>query len=99
MWCATSFPVPFASAQVTFRLSISIDAIVRSLEDSLSEISVELIPIHNRLITLRRQLVTLAAKEGSHKAELKPLAEEIRKIDSLSIPFTLFIDMPRQWLD
>ncbi|KAF8141735.1 hypothetical protein EV363DRAFT_1413059 [Boletus edulis] len=57
-----------------------------SLQDSLSEISVELIPTHDRLITLRRQLVTLAAKEGSHKTELKPLAEELRKIDSLSIP-------------
>ncbi|KAG6381499.1 hypothetical protein JVT61DRAFT_81 [Boletus reticuloceps] len=58
------------------------DGIVQSLQDSLSEISVELIPTHDRLITLRRQLVTLAAKEGSHKAELKPLAEELRKIDS-----------------
>ena len=57
---------------------------MRSLQDSLSEISVELIPIHDRLIFVRRQLVTLAAKEGSHKAELKPLAEELRKIDSLS---------------
>lgn len=70
-------------------LAIPIDAIVRSLQDSLSEISVELIPIHDRLITVRRQLVTLAAKEGSHKAELKPLAEELRKIDSLSVPFIL----------
>ena len=86
---------------MSFRLAISIDAIVRSLQDSLSEISVELIPIHDRLITLRRQLVTLAAKECSLKSELKPLAEEIRKIDSLSIPFTLcyMIDMPRQRLD
>ncbi|KAF8449152.1 hypothetical protein L210DRAFT_3471537 [Boletus edulis BED1] len=58
------------------------DGIVQSLQDSLSEISVELIPTHDRLITLRRQLVTLAAKEGSHKTELKPLAEELRKIDS-----------------
>lgn len=64
------------------RLAISIDVIVRSLQDSLSEISVELIPIHDRLITVRRKLVTLAAKEGSHRAELKPLAEELRKIDS-----------------
>ena len=50
-------------------------------------LSVELIPIHARLVTIRRQLVTLAAKEGSHKAELKPLQEELRKIDSLSTFF------------
>jgi hypothetical protein len=58
---------------------------VKSLQDSLSVFSVELIPIHERLVTLRRQLVALAAKEGSHKAELKPLIEELRKIDSLSL--------------
>ncbi|KII87517.1 hypothetical protein PLICRDRAFT_43170 [Plicaturopsis crispa FD-325 SS-3] len=58
------------------------DAIVRSLEDSLAVLSVELVPIHERLVTIRRQLVALAAKEGSHKAELKPLQEELRKIDS-----------------
>ncbi|KAF7971311.1 hypothetical protein HWV62_3222 [Athelia sp. TMB] len=58
------------------------DAIVRSLQESLSVLSVELIPIHEKLVTTRRQLVALAAKEGSHKAELKPIQEELRKIDS-----------------
>jgi len=58
------------------------DTIVRSLQDSLSVLSAELIPIHERLVTVRRQLVALAAKEGTHKNELKPLAEELRKIDS-----------------
>lgn len=57
---------------------------MRSLQESLAVLSVELIPIHQRLVTLRRQLVALAAKEGSHKAELKPIQEELRKIDSLS---------------
>lgn len=36
-------------------------------------------------MTIRRQLATLAAKEGTQKAELKPLQEELRNIDSLSI--------------
>jgi hypothetical protein len=58
------------------------DVIMRSLQDSLSVLSVELVPIHERLVTIRRQLVALAAKEGSHKAEIKSLAEELRKIDS-----------------
>jgi len=48
----------------------------------LSVLSVELTPIHEKLVTIRRQLVALAAKEGSHKAELKPLQEELRTIDS-----------------
>lgn len=66
----------------------STGAMVRSLQDSLAVLSVELTPIHEKLVTVRRQLVALAAKEGSHKAELKPLQEELRKIDSLSAQFT-----------
>ncbi|KAJ3549614.1 hypothetical protein NMY22_g811 [Coprinellus aureogranulatus] len=60
------------------------DMIVKQLLDSLSVLSPELVPVHQKLISIRRQLVALAAKEGSHKAELKPLQEELRKIDSLS---------------
>ncbi|KAJ8694917.1 hypothetical protein PTI98_007555 [Pleurotus ostreatus] len=58
------------------------DSIVRSLQESLSVLSPELAPIHLKLVHIRRQLAALAAKEGSHKAELKPLQEELRKIDS-----------------
>ncbi|KAF9059713.1 hypothetical protein BDP27DRAFT_1394533 [Rhodocollybia butyracea] len=58
------------------------DTIVESLAESLSVISVELVPVHEKLVTIRRKLVALAAKEGSHKAELKPLQDELRKIDS-----------------
>ncbi|KAF4569946.1 hypothetical protein EYR40_008930 [Pleurotus pulmonarius] len=58
------------------------DSIVNSLQESLSVLSPELAPIHLKLVQIRRQLVALAAKEGSHKAELKPLQEELRKIDS-----------------
>lgn len=73
---------PEALTKLLERQLNELDAIVRSLQDSLSDISVELIPVHQRLVTIRRQLVALAAKEGNHKAELKPLAEELRKIDS-----------------
>ncbi|KAE9399924.1 hypothetical protein BT96DRAFT_965514 [Gymnopus androsaceus JB14] len=61
------------------------DSIVRELEESLSVISVELVPVHEKLVTIRRKLVALAAKEGSHKAELKPLQEELRKVDSTRV--------------
>ena len=63
------------------------EVIVLSLQENLATLSVELVPIHERLVTLRRQLVALAAKEGSHKVELKSLHEELRKIDLLSTHF------------
>jgi hypothetical protein len=55
------------------------------MQDNLSVLSVELLPVHGRLIAIRRKLVALAAKGGSHKSDLKPFQEELRKIDSLSI--------------
>jgi len=58
------------------------DAAVDSMSESLSVLSDDLVPIHSQLVTIRRQLVALAAKEDSHKSELKPLQEELRKIDS-----------------
>ena len=64
--------------------SFNLDAIVNQLQESLSVLSPELLPVHQKLVTIRRQLVALAAKEGSQKAELKPLQEELRRIDSLS---------------
>jgi chromosome segregation ATPase len=64
-----------------------LDALVKNLQESLAVLSAELIPIHERLVTLRRQLVALAAKGESQKSALKPLQEELRKIDSLSTSF------------
>ncbi|KAF8817492.1 hypothetical protein BYT27DRAFT_7199026 [Phlegmacium glaucopus] len=61
------------------------DAIVKQMQDSLSVLSPELVPVHQKLVTIRRQLVTLAVKEGSQKAELKPLQEELRRIDSTRV--------------
>ena len=67
------------------RLTVSlIDAVVKQLIESLSVIPPELLPVHEKLVTIRRQLVALAAKEGPHRTELKPIQEELRKIDSLS---------------
>ncbi|EMD38951.1 hypothetical protein CERSUDRAFT_81747 [Gelatoporia subvermispora B] len=42
--------------------------ILRELLDSLAVLSPELIPIHERLVTIRRQLVALAAKEAARGA-------------------------------
>jgi Protein of unknown function (DUF2408) len=57
-------------------------AILQSLQESLSELSVELVPVHEKLVHLRRQLATLAAKPKPSKTELKVLQEELRKIDA-----------------
>lgn len=74
-----------------FAIMVSTEVIVEQLQDSLAFLSVELVPVHQKLIAIRRQLVALAAKEGPHKSELKPLQEELRKIDSLSsLPPLLF---------
>ncbi|KAH9992782.1 hypothetical protein BJV74DRAFT_918493 [Russula compacta] len=58
------------------------ESVLNRLQDNLSVLSVELKPIHERLVVIRRKLVALAAKGGSPKVELKPLQEELRKIDS-----------------
>ncbi|KAL1409654.1 hypothetical protein Q8F55_003650 [Vanrija albida] len=58
------------------------EAIVDKLIDSLSVLSVELVPIHNRLVLLRKQLMALATEPKVNKAEFKPIVEELRKIDS-----------------
>jgi hypothetical protein len=76
-------------------LSYVADTIVKQLQDSLAVLSPELVPLHQRLVAVRRQLVALAAKEGIHKAELKPLQEELRKIDSYAPQFT-FLSLTNQ---
>jgi len=59
------------------------DTVLGELAQSLSVLSVELVPIHQKLVALRRQLVALAAKPKPSKTDLKPLQEELRKIDAL----------------
>ncbi|KAI0285953.1 hypothetical protein BGY98DRAFT_1087069 [Russula aff. rugulosa BPL654] len=58
------------------------ESVLNTMQDNLSVLSVELLPLHERLVTIRRKLVGLAARGGLVKAELKPLHEELRKIDS-----------------
>ncbi|KAF8518013.1 hypothetical protein BU17DRAFT_76289 [Hysterangium stoloniferum] len=73
---------PEAMTKLLERQLNECDAILNSMEESLSVLSVELVPLHEKLIQLRRQFATLAGKEGPAKAELKPLQEELRKIDA-----------------
>ncbi|PLW19099.1 hypothetical protein PCANC_06455 [Puccinia coronata f. sp. avenae] len=57
---------------------------LKSLLASLSVLSVELVPIHQRLITIRRQLAAMAARKPT-TAELTSVQDELRKIDSKRI--------------
>ncbi|KAF8325828.1 uncharacterized protein EI90DRAFT_2021268 [Cantharellus anzutake] len=56
--------------------------LLNTLHESLSDLSPELVPIHQTLVRIRRQLVALAAKPKPPKADLKPLQEELRRIDA-----------------
>ncbi|KAH8798713.1 hypothetical protein DL96DRAFT_1638469 [Flagelloscypha sp. PMI_526] len=73
---------PNAVTRLLLRQINDCEITVKSMQESLSVFSPELAPIHERLVQIRRQLVALASKEGSHKTELKPFQEELRKIDS-----------------
>ncbi|KAJ9479087.1 Cu(2+) suppressing and bleomycin sensitive protein 1 [Pseudozyma hubeiensis] len=58
------------------------EKMVRKLEGTLKVLSVELVPIHQRIISIRRQLAAAAAKPKPARAEIKQLQEELRKIDA-----------------
>ncbi len=61
------------------------ERMLQTLLKSLSVLSVELVPIHQRLITIRRALAALSTIPKPSKAEIRPLVEELRKIDSARV--------------
>nr|XP_018266501.1 uncharacterized protein I303_00476 [Kwoniella dejecticola CBS 10117]OBR88659.1 hypothetical protein I303_00476 [Kwoniella dejecticola CBS 10117] len=66
-------------------MSRKLEGVEHQLQDllsSLSVLSVELVPIHQRLVHSRKQLSALAAEPKPNKAEYKAILEELRKIDS-----------------
>ena len=58
------------------------EKVVKTLEGTLSVLSVELVPIHQRLVSVRRQIAAAAAKRKPARTEIKMLQDELRKIDS-----------------
>jgi hypothetical protein len=68
---------------------VNLDKLLAGMQDSLSDLAPELVPIHERLVSLRRQLVRLGAQEQPSKSGLRGLVEELREIDSyaLNIPY------------
>ncbi|GBE86373.1 UPF0662 protein [Sparassis crispa] len=59
---------PVAMTTLLERQLNDCEALLCSLQDSLGILSPELIPIHERLVNIRRQLVALAAKETAREA-------------------------------
>lgn len=56
--------------------------VLSKIESSLSVLSVELLPIHQKLVQIRRELLILAANPKPAKADVKALQEELRNIES-----------------
>ncbi|KAJ9124124.1 hypothetical protein QFC22_000919 [Naganishia vaughanmartiniae] len=73
---------PAAIVKLMMRKLEDSERLLQTLLKSLSVLSVELVPVHQRLVSIRRQLVALAAQHKPSKADVKPLVEELRKIDS-----------------
>jgi hypothetical protein len=65
---------------------------LNNLTASLSVLSVELVPIHQRLVALRKELAVMSAEPKVNKTEFKAIVEELRKIDSyvVFVPITFF---------
>ncbi|GAA6028783.1 hypothetical protein JCM8097_007393 [Rhodosporidiobolus ruineniae] len=57
------------------------DRLVTKLSSSLSQLSVELYPLHQRLITLRRSLASIAARPRPSAADVAPILAELRSLE------------------
>jgi len=51
------------------------------LQASLSVLSVELVPLHQKIVALRKELSVMSAEPKINKAEFRNILEELRKID------------------
>ncbi|GAA5973512.1 hypothetical protein JCM21900_006155, partial [Sporobolomyces salmonicolor] len=57
------------------------DRLVSKLTSSLKHVSPELYPLHQRLITLRRSLASIAARPRPQAADISAILAELRQID------------------
>lgn len=56
--------------------------VLQQLQGTLSVLSVELVPIHQKLVSIRRQIAAAAAKPKPARGEIRKLQEELRAIDA-----------------
>ena len=72
----------FIRVKRCFRVLLIPERQLNDLFASLSVISIELVPIHQRLVAIRKQLAQMSAEDKPNKQEYKAILEELRKIDS-----------------
>lgn len=77
-----AFCEPQADHSVSFFLLPCTEKIMSRLLDSLSVLAPELVPLHQRLIQIRRQLAGIAARPKASKPEAQALQEELRSVDT-----------------
>lgn len=56
--------------------------VLQQLQGTLSVLSVELVPIHQKLVSIRRQIAAAAARPKPARQEIRKLQEELRGIDA-----------------
>ncbi|GAA5895767.1 Cub1p [Sporobolomyces salmoneus] len=70
-----------AMTRLMFEKWDACDKLVKKLSTSLTQLSPELYPLHQRLITLRRSLASIAARPRPQIADLNPILTELRGIE------------------
>ncbi|PWN25756.1 hypothetical protein BDZ90DRAFT_233766 [Jaminaea rosea] len=55
--------------------------VLQQLQGTLSVLSVELVPIHQKLVSIRRQIAAAAARPKPARQEIRKLQDELRAID------------------
>ncbi|GAA5829921.1 hypothetical protein JCM3766R1_006702 [Sporobolomyces carnicolor] len=70
-----------AMTRLMFQKWDACDKLVKKLSTSLTQLSPELYPLHQRLITLRRSLASIAARPRPQVSDLNPILTELRQID------------------
>jgi hypothetical protein len=79
--------LPISSRPPLLASHHALESVLNRMQDNLSVLSDELLPLHEQLIIIKRKLVELnglAAKGGVVTRELRPLRDELRKINWLS---------------
>lgn len=80
--CGTSFRCAHSSSNSSLlNLPAHADRLLTKLVSSLSQLSPELAPLHQRLITLRRLLASIAARPRPTANDVTTILTELRSID------------------
>ncbi|KAG0176005.1 hypothetical protein DFQ28_007956 [Apophysomyces sp. BC1034] len=74
--------IPEAVMQILKYKFLQCKKIYNRLLNAIHEVSPELLPIRNRLLRIRRQLIIIACKSSFKAEDILPFQQEIREVDS-----------------